>query len=295
MVKLIFSLVVGSLLLMPFDGFSQTMKWKGSGTKERAADLHVVVKGETVYSISKAYQITVEELLHLNPEIIDNNLPIGAKIKVPVMNDEPIIPSNEIRNGHAILYTVQKKETLYAISKKYNTKVDTLLRWNNLMSPDIEEGSQLIVGYEITSFQLDGPLHVQEKDVKGTITDSIATVSNDTVAIPINDAAFFPDALSVKGIATWVKSGDDGGDFFALHPTAPKGTEVKVKNMMNGKMVTVKVIGKLPATSANDNVMIKISGSAANKLGVLDDRFLAALYYEGMNDKNVEESSIESK
>ena len=59
-------------------------------------------------------------------------------------------------------------------------------------------------------------------------------------------------------------------------------------NMMNGKTVTVKVIGKLPATSENEHVLIKISSAAANKLGVLDERFLAALYYDGMHDENAE-------
>ena len=78
------------------------------------------------------------------------------------------------------------------------------------------------------------------------------------------------------------KSSGDDKDLYALHPTAPKGTEIMVKNMMNGKTVTVKVIGKLPATSANENVLIKISGSAAKKLGVLDERFLVAVYYDEM-------------
>ena len=59
---------------------------------------------------------------------------------------------------------------------------------------------------------------------------------------------------------------------------------VTVKNMMNGRTVDVKVIGKLPATPENENVTIKISASAAKKLGVLDEKFLAEFYYRAESE-----------
>jgi len=55
-----------------------------------------------------------------------------------------------------------------------------------------------------------------------------------------------------------------------------------ITNPMNNKSVAVKVVGKLPDTSENENVMIKISASAAKKLGVLDSRFLAEISYRGI-------------
>ncbi|MEO6168446.1 MAG: LysM peptidoglycan-binding domain-containing protein [Chitinophagales bacterium] len=261
-------------------------------TKDRVYDYHVVLQGETLYSLAKKYNTTVAELLVLNPEIVDNNLPLGGKIKVPVTSEAT---SHEIskKTENAILYTVQKKETLYSISKRNNTNVETLMLWNDLEEPSIQEGAQLIVGYESSNLPIIGPLPVatsgESLPTDGPEQSTDSPFKENTSSTP--EAKIFPDELAEKGIATWVKSSDDDQDFYALHPTAPKGTEVMVKNMMNGKAVTVKVIGKLPSTSANENVLIKISGSAAKRLGVLDEKFLAGVYYEGM--KNATEESTQ--
>jgi hypothetical protein len=50
---------------------------------------------------------------------------------------------------------------------------------------------------------------------------------------------------------------------------------------MNNKSVQVKVIGRLPNTPENENVAIKISGSAAKELNALDNKFLVQLSYMG--------------
>ena len=283
MVKLIFSFMLMCLVSISLTGVAQSVKMNGNVVKQQPYDLHVVLKGETVYSISKKYSTTVEELLAMNPEIVDYNLSIGESIKVPVAGKET--PASGKKTGNAIYYTVQKKETLYAISKRYHTDVETLMRWNELREPAIDEGAKLIVGYETPSFELQGPLQVQVPDSVITPEEEAQTAvkpfeENYPSNLPVEET--FPEDLSEKGIATWVKSSDDDTEFYALHPSAPKGTAVQVKNMMNGKTVTVKVIGKLPATSANEHVLIKISGAAAKKLGVLDEKFLVAIYYEGI-------------
>lgn len=282
MVKLIFSFMLTGLVSISTTSVAQSVKINSTTVKEVPYDLHVVLKGETVYSISKKYNTSVDYLLRMNPEIINYNLPTGGSIKVPVAGELPVSSSKKMEN--AIFYTVQKKETLYSISKRYSTDVETLMRWNELQQPSIDEGAQLIVGYETTVFQLEGPLPVPANS-STTPEKAQDTAFNKPIiaGAPLNTTPeTFPDDLAQKGIATWVKSSGDDEDFYALHPTAPKGTEVMVKNLMNGKTVAVKVIGKLPATSANENVLIKISGAAAKKLGVLDERFLAAVYYDNM-------------
>lgn len=273
-------------------------------------DTHLVVQGETLYSLSKRYHTTVADLLELNPAIIDNNLPAGQEIRVPIL-PENMESSETKKQDHAkpIIYTVQKKETLYSISKRNNTNVETLMLWNNLQEPSISEGQDLIVGYETPEMKIVGPLSVTSSapEPKKAAPESDETensalhqaATNPVTGAEIdesgdgNDAASVAIPLSEKGIATWVKSSSEEESFYALHPSAPKGTEITVKNMMNGKTVVVKVIGKLPATSANENVLIKISGAAAKKLGVLDERFLAELSYRGMQEEDGEASGSE--
>jgi LysM repeat protein len=42
-----------------------------------------------------------------------------------------------------ILHTVQPKETLYAISKKYDVKENDVLKWNDMENADLRIGQQL--------------------------------------------------------------------------------------------------------------------------------------------------------
>ena len=45
-------------------------------------------------------------------------------------------------------HTVEAKETLYAISKKYGVTVEDIQKWNNLADTGIQIGQRLIVGYK---------------------------------------------------------------------------------------------------------------------------------------------------
>lgn len=291
MTKLIYSLVVMIVIAMPIYTSAQSVELKRAAANAPSIDLHVVTKGETLYSISKSYKTTIDELRRLNPALMDDNLPLGSTIKVPVVKDA-MVTAEKGRSLTPVYYTVRKKETLYAISKRFNTKVDSLISWNNLTSAEIAENSEIIVGFQSNSFVLEGPLKPAEQATAGAIEiNSVNVESIEPAVNSVSSIQNFPEELAKRGIATWVKSDDDGGDFFALHATAPKGTMVKVKNEMNGKVVEVKVIGKLPATSVNEDVLIKISASAAKQLGVLDDRFLAAIYYAAMYEANEEKST----
>lgn len=255
------------------------------------SDIHIVMQGETWYSLSKQYKSTVDALLKMNPDCDKNSLPLGKGIHVPIVKEVAVKENKDLGKKenleNTLTHKVIKGETVYAISKKYNTTVEQIKTWNQLNDVALKEGQVLVVGYEATKMNLIGPLPMEESWlVAATVTDeketpenipavvvtekSSSTVLNSTVAMMRYDE---------KGIATWTHSTYDEGNFYALHPTAPKGTMITVKNLMNNKAVEVKVIGKLPATGENENVQIKISESAAKKLNVLDDKFLVKLEY----------------
>ena len=71
----------------------------------------------------------------------------------------------------------------------------------------------------------------------------------------------------------------DTNKYLALHKSAPVGTIMQVKNAMNGQVVYVRVIGKLPETGANDKVIVRVSKKAYQKLGALDSRFRVDVSY----------------
>ncbi|GAB3650353.1 hypothetical protein GCM10027594_25590 [Hymenobacter agri] len=67
--------------------------------------------------------------------------------------------------------------------------------------------------------------------------------------------------------------------YLALHKTAPVGTIMQVKNAMNGLYVYVRVIGKLPNTGENNNILVRLSPRAVQKLGTSDARFRVETNY----------------
>ena len=83
---------------------------------------HVVTKGETLYRISKIYDVEIEEIKKLNPEC-KKGLEVGQKLVIPQSK-------NNGKSEGAVYHTVQKKETLYRISKMYNVSQDEINRLN---------------------------------------------------------------------------------------------------------------------------------------------------------------------
>lgn len=91
--------------------------------------------------------------------------------------------------------------------------------------------------------------------------------------------------VSENGVASWIQDDDiNPNKYYGLHRTAPIGTIVKVTNKMNKKYVFVKVVGTLPDTGDNTDLVMKISKASAEKLGVRDSRFQCELSY-GVNEK----------
>ena len=83
-------------------------------------------------------------------------------------------------------------------------------------------------------------------------------------------AAFFSMTTQAKGASV-----------YAFHNKASKGSVIRVKNMNNGKIVYVKVLGPMPNTKQYYNCIIGLSGSAKAALGVRDDKAFCELSYAG--------------
>ena len=94
---------------------------------------YTVQKGDSLYSIAKKYNVTIDEIKELN-NLTSNLLSIGQVLLIP--SSTPLETT----------YTVQKGDSLYSIAKKYNTSVDKLKELNSLTSNMLSIGQILIVG-----------------------------------------------------------------------------------------------------------------------------------------------------
>jgi LysM repeat protein/ABC-type branched-subunit amino acid transport system substrate-binding protein len=106
--------------------------------------LYTVEAGNTVYAISKKYSIEIKDIIAANPSILDG-LSIGQKIKIPVdkVNKEEIKTKATEIKGSFLTHTVQNKETLYAISKRYGVDANDILETNPEANSGIKKGQIL--------------------------------------------------------------------------------------------------------------------------------------------------------
>ncbi len=112
-----------------------------------AANQHLVQKGETLYRLSKMYNVSIDELRKWNNIDNDNTISIGTLVQVTPLTFEAIVPANDlVSKGNASAPTyhiVNAGETLYSISKRYNTTVANIKQANGMISDALQPGMKL--------------------------------------------------------------------------------------------------------------------------------------------------------
>ena len=114
------SLSIGQLLYIPKEEI-QTEETK----------IYTVKSGDTLYSIARKYNLSVDELKRLN-NLTSNSLSIGQKLKISTTLDDT-----------ETTYTVVKGDTLYGIANKFGVNVNNLKDINNLSNNTLSIGQVL--------------------------------------------------------------------------------------------------------------------------------------------------------
>ena len=103
---------------------------------------------ETLYSISKEFGVSINEILEANPEA-ENGIQKGDILQIPVAEKvaaaQPETPKNEPKKSTETLHVVQPKETVYGISKIYNVPQDDLYAANPEIKDGLKVGQTLII------------------------------------------------------------------------------------------------------------------------------------------------------
>ncbi len=122
---------------------------KKSKTGDR--DFYVVQQTETLYDIAQKNGIQLTSLLSYNTLTQTTDVPVGTKLylKPTVQTQQANAIQAAAENTFATvtekIHSVQPKEGLYIIAKKYQVSVKQLREWNNLTSDNLQIGQQLIV------------------------------------------------------------------------------------------------------------------------------------------------------
>ncbi|MFC3977336.1 LysM peptidoglycan-binding domain-containing protein [Belliella kenyensis] len=287
--------------------------------------LHNVAQGETLFAISKKYNVTVGDIMSWN-NLKGNDLSLGqsliikgverpvaevkqvaevaastkskteerkadatskveekkadtkAKVEDVKQKDgttrEPSTTPNGELNfpGDWITHTVTQGETLFAVAKMYDSRVEDLINWNGLSSNNLSVGQKLKVG-------------------RGASGPSKVPVVSSTVPVIVNNekseatlTTSKPEDTSYKniketGLAEVIDGTGNHKKYLVLHRDAPVGTIMRVRNEENDITIFARVVGKLPSTGDNSRLVVKVSKAAFDQLRAVNSRFPVEISY----------------
>ncbi|UBM59321.1 LysM peptidoglycan-binding domain-containing protein [Marinilongibacter aquaticus] len=251
--------------------------------------MHRVDAKETLYSLLRRYACTRDAFLRANPSqggsntiYIDQVLLFPTEAVLVQAEEKPkpeLAPApqeQEKTSRMTILHRVAPGETLYSISKRYAIDVEALKELNKLMDNEISVGQALKV--RTAAAEYDKKLEEIDSQIDRTPVSNAMPDGVQPVKVYVKNA-HTGEKVTETGIAEVIPTKKSSNQMLALHKTAPLGSLLMIKNTATGNRVVVKVIGKLPNTGVNENILVRLSPSAFYKLDPKDIRIRAEVTY----------------
>ena len=120
-----------------------SIKVMAQASAESGYFLHTVTKGQSLYSISSMYNVSIDDIVRLNPGS-DKQIREGAALKIP-----QTVSTN---SDKPVFHTIQAGETLYRLSVKYNITTQAICEANpGLSSENFRSGQVIIIPVQSAS------------------------------------------------------------------------------------------------------------------------------------------------
>jgi LysM repeat protein len=207
---------------------------------EKKYVVHTVMQGETLFAISRAYDVPVRELMQRN-KLPDERIAFGQKL---IIREREVIASPELPVTASTTNTPTIPEPITSREEE-------------------EDDEEEVYDRRLTRAEA----LEQEKQRIRAIRAAEKKAMSDY------------EKKAELGFAAAIEGGIETQKFLALHRSAPVGTIIQIRNEMNNLSVFVRVVGKLPDTGVNEKVSIRISKAAYEKLGGINERFPVEITY----------------
>lgn len=258
---------------------------------------HVVLERQTLFSISKAYNVSIDEIYRYNPSVKEEGLKKNSILIIPVQDHQTAVPSEnaaetapetkpavpEAQKTERI-HVVKWFEDLDVIAEKYGVSVEAIMKANGLKGRKLTKKQKLVIPF--TSDVEDMPEASAEPEAEVEETPEEAPVEEGK----IDFGWLFPDrevsvSLLLPLKATGSSSSQNNMDFYsgvllATYDLAEEGvkTELSVYDVADGNFPVTKerlessdlVIG--PISSGDLGRVFDIAPDAKAVISPLDPR-----------------------
>jgi LysM repeat protein/ABC-type branched-subunit amino acid transport system substrate-binding protein len=144
-------------------------------SNETSYIFHTIVSKETLYGVSKIYNVTGKQILEANPGLSQETFSIGKTIRIPTnVKQTKTTEIVDKKDGKEIYYTVPERETLYNIYKKFKVTDKELLKLNPELSGGLRQGMTLRI-----------PLRINVKDLPPEASETPQEVNEMLAAKPV--------------------------------------------------------------------------------------------------------------
>jgi LysM repeat protein len=267
-----------------------------SVSTDAADGYHIVKKGETIFSISKKYEVSRTDLMVWN-HIKDNGIEIGQKLMV---RNSGSTSANVERVSMPVHTESFQKSATPSVSK---TDVEAAMKKEGYTWTLPNEGKEAkaqevrdsktnvsTASPDVTASAVGGGGVVDTRIIKTWKSESASDRSENMKVKTAYDPATDYESLyyqnvysgmakkSETGIAKFLV--DNNNANIAYYNNAGIGTILKLTNPGNGKTTYAIVVGKVPQTEEN-SFLLKLSGKVAKNLNAKDYTSIEVVFYSG--------------
>lgn len=115
-------------------------------SKEGKTDNYILQQHETLYDAAQKNGVRLQSLYDYNEHLKTSEPVVGEVIKLrPGPGKSLVVNNMEVSADTVKLHSVQPKEGLYSICKKYGITITQIKEWNNLPGDMLKVGQQLII------------------------------------------------------------------------------------------------------------------------------------------------------
>lgn len=223
--------------------------------------IHVVEPGQTLYSLAVRYSVTMADLRRWN-ELGADGIQAGQSL---IVSEKAYEAKKEPTISAAAPVKAKAAPAKQAEPDVAKLEAKPIITPDPLPTPGTKPKAKPA-----------DPKPAETKPAERTTEPKATEPRSDNEPVANPRKGYMKSDI---GFADLIEGNDSSTKYLALHRSAPVGTLVQVRNDITNQSLYVKVIGKLPDTGINNQVLIRLSARAFEKLSPNGQRFRAEVSY----------------